>query len=509
MATITTGLDKLITPGAVFSAGTSSLYARRGKRLFDIAGSLAGLAISSPLLIFCALLVRLTSRGSVLFRQIRVGYLGRPFTLIKFRTLVKGAETLGASLVVPGDPRLTPVGHFLRRTKLDELPQFINVLRGEMSFVGPRPRVPLEVDADDPRELVLQSVRPGVTSYASIHHRMEVEYCARQANPQVAHHADLLPQKRSLDSEYAQNLTFRRDLKLLLLTLVLVCIPGRPLARGLNVFGQEVRPYTRGAQMLLDLAVYMSAAWLAYTIRYDSGFLDFYRRQMWLYIAFIPPLRVMVNRFLGIYDMMWRYVTLEDASLLTAALAPVTLVLFGLRMDLHATSWKAVLLLVPLSITTLEYLLALSASLGLRSLRRMLYMLHHHYQPLPEGARRVLILGAGLLGLMTAQDIRQYPHMRLMGFLDDDPAKKHRLMAGCRILGSWEDLEILCNRYKVTDVMICAKSINPLRRWELYRRCEAVGVKVHMLPTLEQVLRDESDLPLPVQLPPSFARQRG
>jgi FlaA1/EpsC-like NDP-sugar epimerase len=99
--------------------------------------------------------------------------------------------------------------------------------------------------------------------------------------------------------------------------------------------------------------------------------------------------------------------------------------------------------------------------------------------------------------------------MRLVGFLDDDPAKKHRLMAGCRILGSSEDLEILCPRFKVTDVMICAKSINPLRRWELYRRCEAIGVKVHMLPTLEQVLRAESELPLPVQLPPSFARQRG
>src|ERR1039458_8706812 len=99
MATITTGLDKLITPGAVFSAGTSSLYARRGKRLFDIAGSLAGLAISSPLLILCALLVRLSSRGPVLFRQTRVGYFGRPFTLIKFRTLVKGAETDRKSVV--------------------------------------------------------------------------------------------------------------------------------------------------------------------------------------------------------------------------------------------------------------------------------------------------------------------------------------------------------------------------------------------------------------------------
>src|ERR1035437_7576959 len=97
MATITTGLDKFVTPRAVSAADTSSLYARRGKRLFDIAGSLAGLAISSPLLIFCALLVRLTSRGPVLFRQTRAGYLGRPFTLIKFRTLVEGAEIGRAS----------------------------------------------------------------------------------------------------------------------------------------------------------------------------------------------------------------------------------------------------------------------------------------------------------------------------------------------------------------------------------------------------------------------------
>ncbi len=121
--------------------------------------------------------------------------------------------------------------------------------------------------------------------------------------------------------------------------------------------------------------------------------------------------------------------------------------------------------LVPLSIITLEYLLALSAGLGLRCLRRILYVLHHHYQPLPEGARRVLILGAGLLGLTTAQDIRQYPHMSLVGFLDDDPTKDRRLMAGCRVLGNSANLEALCARYKVTDVVICAKSIYPDRGW--------------------------------------------
>ena len=228
MATVTTGLAKFALPGAAVRSENASFYRRLGKRLFDIAASFLGLVVSSPVLIVCALIVRLTSRGPILFRQIRIGYLGRPFTLVKFRTMVAGAETLGSSVVVIRDPRLTPVGSFLRRTKLDELPQLINVLRGEMSFVGPRPRVPNEVDNDDPRERLLQRVRPGVTSYASIHHRMEADYCARQANPQAVYRSSLLPQKRSLDCEYVNNLTLRLDLKLLFLTFVLVCFPGKP-----------------------------------------------------------------------------------------------------------------------------------------------------------------------------------------------------------------------------------------------------------------------------------------
>jgi FlaA1/EpsC-like NDP-sugar epimerase len=253
----------------------------------------------------------------------------------------------------------------------------------------------------------------------------------------------------------------------------------------------------------------MGAAWLAYTFRYEAGFLDFYRRQMWLYIAFIPPLRVVVNRCLGIYDMMWRYVTLEDASSQATALAPITLVLYVLRLGLTTSSWEAHMFQVPLSIITLDYLLALSAGLGLRSLRRMLYVLHHHYQPLPEGVRRVLILGAGLRGLTTAQDIRQYPHMSLVGFLDDDPTKDRRLVAGCRVLGNSANLETLCPRYKVTDLVICAKSIDPHRLLELYGRCEVLRVKVRILPSLDRVLRGEGDMSRPAHLPLSYVTQRG
>jgi FlaA1/EpsC-like NDP-sugar epimerase len=154
-----------------------------------------------------------------------------------------------------------------------------------------------------------------------------------------------------------------------------------------------------------------------------------------------------------------------------------------------------------LSVITLEYLIALGGSLGLRGLRRMLYVLHHHYQPLSEGSRRVLIIGAGLLGLTTALDIRRYPHMRLVGFLDDDPAKDRRLMAGCRILGSSANMETLCAIHKVTDAVICAKSIDRERARLLFQRCAPLGVQLHMLPSLDRILRGENHLPLPAGLP--------
>ena len=144
-------------------------------------------------------------------------------------------------------------------------------------------------------------------------------------------------------------------------------------------------PYTRGAQILLDLAVYMGAAWLAYAFRYEAGFLDFYRRQMWLYIAFIPLLRVVVNRCLGIYDMMWRYVTLDDASYLAAALAPVSMLLFGLRLGLPTSSWKPAMLLVPLSIITLGILAGPECRPGIALFApRALYAA----PPLPTPSRR-------------------------------------------------------------------------------------------------------------------------
>jgi lipopolysaccharide/colanic/teichoic acid biosynthesis glycosyltransferase len=509
MATITAWLRNAAVPDTSPDVSRTSIYACWGKRLFDIVTSLAGLAILSPILILCALLVRLTSRGQALFRQTRVGYQGNLFRVIKFRTMRQGAEGLGAAVVVEHDRRLTPIGNFLRRTKLDELPQLINVLLGEMSIVGPRPRVPSEVNLDDPREWALLSARPGITSYASIHHRMEADYCARRTDPQEVYRTELLPQKRSLDCEYVRNMTFLLDLKLIALTILLIFLPGRSLAKRLHLLGREVWPYRRGAQMMLDFATYVAAAWFAYTFWFEAGLPDFYRRQMWLFVLVVPAVRVMVHRALGVFDMMWRYINLEDGLLLAVAFAPVTLVLLILRLWLPTSSRVAVLFLVPLGVIALEYLITLTAGLGLRCLRRILYLWQHHYQPLPEAAHRVLILGAGLLGLTTAVDMRRYPHMQLVGFLDDDPSKYRRLIAGCRVLGNSDDLEALCLRHKVTDVLICASAIGPDRIDELHQRCSRLVVKLHLLVSLDRVLHDAGIPPLHANPTSSLAAQVG
>jgi lipopolysaccharide/colanic/teichoic acid biosynthesis glycosyltransferase len=452
----------------------------------------------------CALLVRLTSRGPILFRQVRVGYMGHLFALIKFRTMIQGAEAQGAAVVVDGDCRLTPVGAFLRRTKLDELPQLVNVLLGEMSLVGPRPRVPSEVDLNDPQERTLLRVRPGLTSPASIHHRMEADYCAGHPDPQAVHRMKLLPQKLCLDGEYVQNPTLWRDLKLMAITCLLICTPGRCLAAKHRSQRHEMWPTARGWQLALDLVIYAGAAWLAYRLRYEAGFPDFYRKQMWLFMIFVPPVRVIINWREGVYDLMWRYINLVDACFIAMALAPLTLVLFLLRLWLPISSWEAILFHIPLSVATLEYLIALSTGVALRSLRQRLYFLRRHYQPLPEAMHRVLILGAGLLGSRAAIDMRQYPHMTLVGFLDDDPAKQRKLLAGCRVLGTSESLQALWARRRVSDLLVCAKSIEPARIVELARHCSALGIKLQVLPSLGRLLRNEDRTPL-TQVVPTLA----
>src|SRR5438552_2122313 len=143
------------------------------KHTFDVAVALIALVLLAPVFMLLGLLVKLGSQGPILYRATRVGWHARPFVLYKFRTMVDGADQLGAGITAQGDMRVTPIGRWLRRTKLDELPQLLNVLKGDMSLVGPRPEDPRYVALYTPEQRRVLSVRPGMTSLASIRYRHE------------------------------------------------------------------------------------------------------------------------------------------------------------------------------------------------------------------------------------------------------------------------------------------------------------------------------------------------
>ena len=182
------------------------------KRCIDVALSALVLLLLSPIVIAVALVLWLTSGSPVLFRQERVGLRFRRFNILKFRTMRIAS---GPSVTVAGDDRITPVGKFLRRTKLDELPQFWNVLRGNMSLVGPRPEVPEYVELFRERYGIVLTVRPGITDLASIHFRNEEEILSRSSEPFREYADRILPVKLDLAEEYIRTRTVVGDISIL------------------------------------------------------------------------------------------------------------------------------------------------------------------------------------------------------------------------------------------------------------------------------------------------------
>jgi lipopolysaccharide/colanic/teichoic acid biosynthesis glycosyltransferase len=188
------------------------------RRAMDLAGAAAGLIILAPLLLAIALMIRLRDGGPALYKTWRVGKEGRLFRLYKFRTMVVAADQQGPAVTRRADPRITPIGHWLRRTKLDELPQLINVLRGEMSLVGPRPEDPRYVALYTPEEREVLRARPGITSVASLAYRHE-ESLLSGADWEMRYRSEVLPGKLALDRKYLACRTVWADMGLILRTI--------------------------------------------------------------------------------------------------------------------------------------------------------------------------------------------------------------------------------------------------------------------------------------------------
>jgi lipopolysaccharide/colanic/teichoic acid biosynthesis glycosyltransferase len=195
------------------------------RRVYDVAFSAAGLVVASPVMAAAAVAVALEDGRPVLFRQQRIGRDGRPFEMLKFRSM--RAAQAGTAITAGGDSRVTRSGRFLRKYKLDELPQLWNVLRGDMSLIGPRPEVPKFVDLSDPLWKTVLSVRPGITDLASLYYRHEEGLLAGAADPEAHYRRTILPSKLKIAAEGVKRQSLANDIRILVYTVLCSFFPGR------------------------------------------------------------------------------------------------------------------------------------------------------------------------------------------------------------------------------------------------------------------------------------------
>ena len=200
------------------------------KRSTDIVLALVGLALAAPVLACVAVRIKLEDGGPIFYRGVRVGRYGRRFRMFKLRTMVVNADKVGGPSAADGDPRITQVGSWLRRHKLDELPQFINVLIGDMSFVGPRPEVPFYTDMYSDGEKAILSVRPGITDFATLWNSNEGEVLAQSADPERTYREEIRPTKIRLQLEYVKRQSFWTDMLIIGQTVAAVATQRTPKA---------------------------------------------------------------------------------------------------------------------------------------------------------------------------------------------------------------------------------------------------------------------------------------
>ena len=188
------------------------------KRIFDLFFAFLGIMLLLPIYLLITIFIKLDSKGEILYKQERIGKDGIPFYVLKFRTMVPDAFSKGALTVGSRDPRVTGVGFYLRKYKLDELPQLFNVFFGEMSFVGPRPEVKKYTDLYNENQRLVLSVKPGITDYASIKYRNENDLLAQSSDPEKLYIEEIMPEKLNLNLKYINDNNVFKDIKIIINT---------------------------------------------------------------------------------------------------------------------------------------------------------------------------------------------------------------------------------------------------------------------------------------------------
>jgi FlaA1/EpsC-like NDP-sugar epimerase/lipopolysaccharide/colanic/teichoic acid biosynthesis glycosyltransferase len=450
------------------------------KRFVDVLVSAIGLAVLSPLLLLVAVAVRLGNGKPVFYRQKRVGREFEPFWLYKFRTMQLNAETSGPGVTVSNDPRVTRLGRFLRYTKLDELPQLYNVLKGDMSLVGPRPELGryVRLFRDAYRDIL--QVRPGVTDLASIAYRHESTLLTGDDDPEATYVRSILPDKIRLAKMSIKHGSVWHDLGVVLETLIVLLYPAQLVER---IFQRASRNRAIVA-MFIQVGIAAAAVFAALEIRFDFAPPAAEARLVLGALPLLLILRAAWFLAFRLHRDIWQYVGLPDLRRLVISVMFGT-VTFGLLLY-----WPLGLGSFPRSILLLDALLCVVGLTGIRIMRRS----HHELRSRTAQALRVLIVG---VDDSTDRVVRGLASLgrRVVGIVGTVPGTTGLRINDVPIIGSLDQLAELLRAHSPDEILVVGSALPQDQRKEVIHRCRVSGKPVKVISDLGHLIDGNGHTP--------------
>jgi len=469
------------------------------KRAFDISAAAVGLLVTSPLMVFISALIKLDSPGPVIFSQVRVGRGLQPFRIYKFRTMVDKASGEKLPLTVGQDTRVTRVGQFLRKFKLDELPQLVNVLVGDMSFVGPRPEVPRYVEPLRSEFAEVLAIRPGLTDLASVKYIDEAAVLSRFPNPEEAYQNRILPEKLRLAKLYLRHMSFRLDLAIIIQTLLRMVnvsyeacgfpeikdAPQPPLHSMWEYISSLIVKWRRPAIVFFDVVLIVAANYLAFILRFDGNLSEVEVLQFQQTVLSLVGIRVVIFTFFGLHEGLWRYTSIWDLQNIVGGVLTSTLVFYGW------VYWVMGIDNYPRSIFVIDSLLLVGFLAGVRLPSRIF-----RENLIYRKKKKVLVVGAGDMGERVVREMKTRPefHCQPIGFVDDHIALMNKRIHGVRVLGTLGDLPRLVEEHKPEDVVVAVPKATPALMRGLINQLESYQVSIKTVPDVKEFLAGQSAL---------------
>ena len=473
------------------------------KRMLDIAVSAAGLTLFAPFLLIFAALIKITSRGPALFRQERIGRDFKPFIIYKLRTMRGGAENGGLGVTFGGDKRITGIGKFLRKYKLDELPQLFNVLKGEMSLVGPRPELRKYVDMFKEDFCTLLSVKPGITDPASVRY-IEEESIPLTGDSEDVYINWILPGKIRLSKAYIGEKSVMRDMDIILKTVfkswgrvdLKTAEPGPSLRPPIGkkpgedhgaLYGHLRNLIIRHRQLAFAMILLLEAAlanYLAFVLRFEAVLQPVNLNRFLIYLPLLLAIRLFFHLYAGLYKNLLRYADIRDLMDIIWTSGAGEVIFSAAIMFLFRDAGY------PRIIYIFDFLLFVSISGG----TRLLIKIFNEYMKAQPSFKKVLIVGAGDSGELIVRGMKNSRSQRHyydpVGFIDDNRHMKGLSIHGVPILGPKEVIPQMIKKHRPEEVLV-SMPCDAHDLTSIYEMCKPHNVPVKKLPVFNEILNGD------------------